>query len=92
VQRIFLYQAVFILSRGLLWGNITGIALCLVQQHWGIMKLPTASYFVSVVPINLNILHLAFLNAGTLIICMLMLVLPSYIVSRVSPIKAIRFN
>ena len=92
VQRIFLYQAAFILTRGLIWGNITGVVLCLIQQQWGIIKLPTASYFVSVVPINLNILHLFFLNAGTLIICMMMLVLPSYIVSRVSPIKAIRFN
>jgi len=92
VQRIFLYQAAFILTRGLIWGNITGVVLCLIQQQWGIIKLPTASYFVSVVPINLNILHLFFLNAGTLIICVMMLVLPSYIVSRVSPIKAIRFN
>jgi len=92
VQRIFLYQAAFILGRGLFWGNITGILICLIQLHWGVMKLPTASYFVSVVPINLGILPLLLLNAGTLFICMLMLVLPSYIVSRVSPIKAIRFN
>ena len=92
VQRIFLYQAAFILGRGLLWGNVTGISLCLIQLQWGIMKLPTASYFVSVVPINLGLIPLLLINSGTLIICMLMLVLPSYIVSRVSPIKAIRFN
>lgn len=92
VQRIFLYQAAFILGRGLLWGNVVGITLCLTQQYFGIMKLPTESYFVSVVPINLSIINLLLINAGTLFICMLMLVLPSYIVSRVSPIRAIRFN
>ena len=92
VRKIFLYQAVFILGRGLLWGDIAGIALCLAQQHWGIMKLPQESYFVSVVPINLSLIHLAIINAGTLIICMLILVLPSYVISRITPIKAIRFN
>ena len=92
VRKIFMYQAVFILGRGLLWGNIVGIALCLAQQHWGIMKLPQDSYFVSVVPINLSLIHLAILNAATLIVCILMLVLPSYVISRISPIKAIRFN
>jgi lipoprotein-releasing system permease protein len=92
VRKIFLYQAVFILGRGLLWGDIAGIALCLAQQHWGIMKLPQESYFVSVVPINLSLIHLAIINAGTLIICILMLVLPSYVISRITPIKAIRFN
>jgi lipoprotein-releasing system permease protein len=92
VRKIFLYQAAFILGRGLLWGNIAGIGLCLAQQHWGLMKLPQESYFVSVVPINLSIIHLAIINAGTLIVCMLMLVIPSFVISRISPIKAIRFN
>ena len=92
VRKIFLYQAAFILGRGLLWGNIVGISLCLVQLQWGIMKLPQASYFVSVVPINLSLIHLAIINAGTLIVCMLMLVVPSYVISRITPIKAIRFN
>jgi len=92
VRKIFLYQAAFILGRGLLWGNVIGIILCLAQQQWGIMKLPQESYFVSVVPINLSIIHLAIINVCTLTVCMLMLVLPSYVISRISPIKAIRFN
>jgi len=92
VRKIFLYQAAFILGRGLLWGNIAGIALCLAQQQWGIMKLPQESYFVSVVPVNLSLIHLAIINTGTLIVCMMLLVLPSYVISRISPIKAIRFN
>ncbi len=92
VRKIFLYQAAFILGRGLLWGNIVGISLCLAQLQWGIIKLPQASYFVSVVPINLSLIHLAIINTGTLIVCMLMLVLPSYVISRITPIKAIRFN
>ena len=92
VRKIFLYQAALILGRGLLWGNLAGITLCLVQQQWGIIKLPQESYFVSVVPINLNLIYLAIINAGTLVVCMSMLVLPSYVISRISPIKAIRFN
>jgi len=56
------------------------------------MKLPQESYFVSVVPINLSIVHLAIINVCTLTVCMLMLVLPSYVISRISPIRAIRFN
>jgi lipoprotein-releasing system permease protein len=92
IRRIFLYNAAYIIGKGLLFGNVAGITICLLQQYFSIISLPQESYFMSVVPINLDIIHLLILNAGTLVACTLMLVLPSFIISRISPVKAIRFD
>ena len=92
IQSIFIYQALYLTGVGLFWGNLIGIALCLVQQHFGIITLDEASYYVKVVPINLQLTHILLLNAGTLFFCFLMLLLPSMVVSRIQPLKAIRFS
>jgi lipoprotein-releasing system permease protein len=92
IRKIFLYNAMYIIGSGLFWGNLAGFVLCLIQLKLGMITLPQESYYVSVVPINLNILNIIFLNAGTGIACFLMLLLPSYIITRVSPVKAIRFD
>jgi len=92
IRKIFLYNAIYIIGRGLLWGNIFAIALCLLQYHFGIISLNQESYYVSVVPINLNILHIFIINLATLLICTLMLIIPSYIITKISPVKAIRFS
>jgi len=92
IRRIFMYNAAYIIGKGLLFGNIAGISICLVQKYFGIISLPQESYFMSVVPINLDIFHILLLNAGTLAACTLMLLLPSFIVTRISPVKAIRFD
>lgn len=92
IRKIFLYHAVYLIGKGLLWGNIAGLALCLIQLKFGIIRLPQESYYVSVVPINLNVPEIILLNIGTMIICTLMLVVPSYIITRITPVKAIRFN
>jgi len=92
IRKIFLYNAIYIIVTGLFWGNLAGVTLCLIQLKFGIITLPQESYYVSVVPVNLNILNIVLLNTGTLIVCLLMLLLPSYIVTRVSPVKAIRFD
>lgn len=92
IRKIFLYNAIYIIGRGLLWGNIFAIALCLLQYHFGIINLNQESYYVSVVPINLSILHIFYINLGTLLICTLMLIIPSYIITKISPVKAIRFS
>ena len=92
IRKIFLYNASYIIGAGLFWGNLAGIILCLVQLKTGIITLPQESYYVSVVPVNLDILNILLLNAGTLLVCMMMLILPSYIITRVSPVKAIRFD
>lgn len=92
IRKIFLYNAAYLIAKGLLWGNVIALAICLVQKRYGILKLDPESYFVSQVPVNVHWPYLLLLNTGTMLICVLMLILPSYIVTRISPIKAIRFN
>jgi lipoprotein-releasing system permease protein len=92
IRNIFLYNSIFITGTGLLLGNIIGFAISLLQLHLGFLKLPVESYYVSVVPIYLNPLHIIILNAGTILVCYLVLIIPSMIITRVSPVKAIRFS
>ena len=92
IRRIFIYNAAYIIGKGLIYGNIAGVSICLLQKYFSIVSLPQESYFMSVVPINLDIAHLLLLNAGTLFACTIMLILPSYVVTRISPVKAIRFD
>jgi lipoprotein-releasing system permease protein len=92
IRKIFLYTSANLIGKGLLWGNIVAIMLCLLQQKFGIIKLSQQDYFLSTVPININLWYILLLNAGTLIVCMLMLIIPSFIISRISPVKAIRFS
>jgi len=92
IRKIFLYLSSLLIGKGMIWGNIIGIGLCIIQSKFGIFKLDPATYYLEVVPINLKILHLILLNIGTLIITVLMLVIPSYIIAKISPIKTIRFN
>ncbi len=92
LRKIFLYQSAFLIAKGLFWGNLIGISLALAQQYTGFIKLEQASYFIPTVPINLKIMHLLMLNAGTMIITIAMLIVPSYIIGRIDPEKTIRFD
>ncbi len=92
IRRVFIYQAAYIIGTGLLWGNIIGIGLGLIQYYTGLVGLPQESYYVSVVPVILKVWHLVLINIGTLLACMLILILPSYIIARITPVKAIRFS
>lgn len=92
IRKIFLYNALYIIGIGMVWGNLIGLLLCLAQQKFGIITLPQESYYVPVVPVNLDLLNIAVLNLVTILICYLMLVIPSLVVSRVTPVKAIRFS
>ncbi len=92
IRKVFLYHAGFLIARGIVLGNILGIGLGLLQQKFGFITLSQESYFVKVVPVDLNILYILLLNAGTFIICMAMLIVPSYIIARISPVKAITFR
>lgn len=92
VRKIFLYNATYLIVKGLLWGNVIGIIICLAQQYFGFLTLPEESYYVSVVPIELNFINIILLNVGTLAVCILMLLIPSYVITKISPVKAIRFD
>lgn len=92
IRKIFLYLAFFLIGRGMLWGNIAGIGLCIIQSYFHIFRLDATAYYLQYVPINLQVVHLLLLNAGTLVVTLLMLLVPSWYVSRISPDRAIRFD
>jgi len=92
IRKVFLYLSVFLTSRGMLWGNAIGIAIILLQKLFHIIKLNPATYYVDVVPVNFNIVHILLLNIGCIAVTTLMLVVPSYLVSKISPDKSIRFD
>lgn len=92
VRRVFLYNATFIIGRGLLFGNLLGISLSLLQHYFRIFKLDQESYYVPYVPIQLDILPIILLNVGTLALCILFMLIPSYVIMRISPVKAIRWD
>lgn len=92
VRKIFLYQSLVIIGFGMLLGNIAGFGLSLLQIHTGLITLPQESYYMAVVPIHLNGWHILLLNLGTVLVCYSILIIPSMIITRINPIKAIRFN
>ncbi len=92
IRRVFLINATYIIGQGLFWGNLIGATLCIIQQKYGIITLPQESYYVSVVPVNLDLWNILLLNAGTVLVCLAMLLVPSYVTSRISPLRAIRFS
>jgi len=92
IRKIFLYLSVFLIGKGLLWGNLLAISLCLIQHYFGIIKLNPEIYYLTKVPINISILSFVLINIGTLIVTLLMLIGPSYLVANISPAKTIRFE
>jgi len=92
IQKIFMYNSFYLLSRGLILGNILGIGLILIQHYTGFATLDPDVYYLDRVPVNISLLHILLINLMTVVICLLTLLLPSRIVSKISPMKAIRFN
>lgn len=92
IRRIFLIDAAYILGFGIVLGDLLGIGLCVLQQRFGLVRLPIESYYVDQVPVHIDPLAVLALNAGTLAVCVAALVLPSMLVSRIAPARAIRFD
>jgi lipoprotein-releasing system permease protein len=92
VRKIFLYNAFYLIVRGLFWGNLIGISLLLIQQQFGIIQLPPENYYVNQAPVYLNWGYILLLNLLTVTVCFLVLLIPSYIITKISPVKAIRFD
>jgi lipoprotein-releasing system permease protein len=92
IRKLFLYYAARIVGWGLLWGNVLGLGMGMLQQYFGLLKLPEDLYYVSVAPIELDWEQILFLNGLTLAITLIFLLLPSYLVSTISPVKAIQFK
>lgn len=92
IRKVFLYQASFLIVKGLLWGNLIGLGLAFLQLKTGLISLDPSSYYIKTVPVNLELSHILMLNAGTMIIIILMLLVPSQLISRITPVKAIRYD
>lgn len=92
IRKIFLYISFFLIGKGMLWGNVVGIAICLIQSHFRIIKLDPSIYYLDAVPIDLSIVSLILLNIGILCASMLMMLGPSYLITKIDPAKSIRFE
>jgi lipoprotein-releasing system permease protein len=92
IRRVFLYQAAYLIGKGLFWGNIIGIGLAFIQLKTGLVTLDPSSYYIKTVPVNLDLIHILLLNAGTMAAIIIMLLVPSKLISRITPVKAIRYD
>ncbi|WP_406823514.1 ABC transporter permease [Pedobacter sp. KACC 23697] len=92
IMKIFLYNAAYLIGIGLLLGNILGLGLGFLQQSTHIFKLNQASYFLAYAPIEFHFIDVLLLNIVTVVVCLTVLVIPSLLISKVSPLKAIRFK
>ena len=92
IRKIFLTFSAFLIGKGMFWGNIAGLSLCLIQYLFEPIKLNPADYYVSTVPLEMNIGYFLLLNICTFIISLLMLIAPSYLISRIHPARSIRFE
>lgn len=92
IRKVFLYNATYLIVIGLFWGNVIGLGLLFAQKYFGLFPLNPEVYYVSSVPVYINVGYIIALNIGTFVLCLAMLLIPSYIISRISPVKAIRFD
>ena len=92
IRHTFLWFAVFIISKGLVFGNLIALSILAIQKHTGLIKLDAQTYYVSTVPVEFNWLFIVALNVATLLICVFMLVAPSYLISHIHPAKSMRYE
>jgi lipoprotein-releasing system permease protein len=92
VRKVFLINSGYLIARGLFWGNLIGIGFCLLQLYTGFLSLDPESYFLSKVPVNLSWEWIVGANVLTALACLASLLLPSYLITRITPVRAIRFN
>lgn len=92
IRKVFLYVSFFVIGKGMLWGNIIGLAICFIQSYFRIIPLDPATYYLDAVPIDLNWVSLILLNLGTLTVTLLMMLAPSYLITKIQPAKTIRFE
>lgn len=92
VRHTFLWFAAFIIGKGLLWGNLLGLGLVILQHFTGFAKLDPATYYVDTVPVEINWLFVVALNVATMLIAIVMLIAPSYLISHIHPARSMRYE
>ncbi|WP_299670992.1 FtsX-like permease family protein [uncultured Polaribacter sp.] len=91
IRKIFLYNASYLILKGLFWGNIIGLSVIGVQHFFQLITLNPETYYVATMPVHISIAAILLLNIGTLVLCFLMLIIPSYIITKIQPSKSIKF-
>jgi lipoprotein-releasing system permease protein len=92
IRKIFLYNALYLVGVGVLLGNLFGIGLGVLQQKTHFFKLDEASYYMRFIPIQLNLIDVVLINLLTLTVCLVILIVPSMLVSKITPVKALTFK
>lgn len=92
IRKMFLYNASYLIYRGLLWGNLIGVAILLIQKYFGVVELNPENYYVNEAPVYINVFYILLLNVLTVGVCFVVLLIPSYIITKITPVKAIRFD
>lgn len=92
IRKMFLYNASYLICRGLLWGNLIGVAILLIQKYFGVVELNPENYYVNEAPVYINVFYILLLNVLTVGVCFVVLLIPSYIITKITPVKAIRFD
>jgi lipoprotein-releasing system permease protein len=91
IRKIFLYNASYLILKGLFWGNVIGLSIIGIQHYFKIITLDPETYYVSTMPVYISVTAILLLNIGTLLLCFLMLIIPSYIITKITPSKSIKF-
>jgi lipoprotein-releasing system permease protein len=93
IRKVFLYNATYLIAVGLFWGNLLGLGFIWIQQKYRLLKFPNPKeYYIEYIPVHIDFSTVILLNLGVLILCLLMLLVPSYIITKINPVKAIRFE
>ena len=93
IRKVFIYNAAYLIGVGLFWGNLIGLGIILIQDQYRIFKFPNPQeYYMEYIPVHINVFHILLLNLGVFLLCSAMLMIPSYIINRISPVKAIKFE
>ena len=92
IRHLFLWFSVFLIGKGMFWGNVVGLVFYGVQRYFGLFRLDPATYYMDTVPVSISLWHLLLLNAGTLLASLCMLLGPSYIITRIHPARSMRYE
>ena len=92
IRKLFLWLAVFLIGKGMLWGNVIGLAFYFIQKWFGLFRLDPETYYMDTVPVSFNIWIFLLLNVGTLLASVIMLLGPSYLITRIHPANSMRYE
>lgn len=93
IRKVFLYNAAYLIAIGLFWGNLIGLGVIFLQDKYRMFKFPNPEeYYIDYIPVHMDLPTILLLNLGVMLLCLLMLLIPSYIITKITPVKAIQFE